>query len=298
MMPTGLVEDVGQQVKTLAGDWSKYTVIGSFALYLTGYLALRFHLTTIGVGTDLAVLDERYLFTGARFFVYLVSSVPNVVLVVLPLAAIGAVAWRRAPERTHVRAALFLADPRRLTLAGVVFSVVVIQFVMRQCFVFTNVLLAPSLPTDPAWLVAVFGNEMLKPLYFSALVGACAVPLGILIATRGMAIQSSWAGWRGLLAFLTAVQVLLLPINYGILIVDKSVPRVSSLGPAERLAVNEDAWLVWEGKDGVTFLVRSRPQNQRRMVTLPRADVNKRIEIVGFEPIVSRLFGAGEGASR
>lgn len=294
-MVTGLLEDVGQQVKTLAGDWSKYTVLGSFALYLTGYLALRFHLTTIGVGTDLAVLDERYLFTGARFFVYLVSSVPNVVLVALPICVVGAAIWHTLPERSRARVRLFLAEPRRLTIIGIVFSVIVIQFVMRQCFVFTNVLLAPSLPTEPRWLVSVFGNDMIKPLYFSALVGACAVPLAILVATRGMTTQLPW---RGLLAFLTAVQVLLLPINYGVLIVDKSLPRVAALGAVERIAANEDAWLVWEGKEGVTFLLRNRVNGDRRLVTLPRADVNKRIEIVGFDPIVNRLFGGSQGESR
>ena len=298
MTAAALLEDLGQQVKLLAGDWSKYTVLGSFVLYLTGYLALRFHLTAIGVGTDLAVLDERYLFTGARFLVYLVASIPNVVLVALPIVAVGAVAWRLATDRVRTRARLLFADQRRLTIAGVVFSVILIQFFMRQCFVFTDLLLAPRLPSDPSWLVAVFTNDMLKPLYFSALVGACAVPVAILIATRGMANEPGRAGWRGLLVLLTAVQVLLLPINYGVMIVDKSMPRVASLGAAEKIGADEEAWLVWDGKEGVTFLVRNRTQDQRRLVTLPRADVNKRIEILGFEPVVNRLFGASQGDAR
>ena len=76
-----LLQELNERIKALAGDWTKYTVVGSFLLYVVGYLTLRFHLTAIGIGTDLAVLDERYLFTGARFFVYLVSAVPNIVLV-------------------------------------------------------------------------------------------------------------------------------------------------------------------------------------------------------------------------
>ena len=75
----------GEQPKALAGNWATYSAIGSFALYLLGYLALRFHLTVLGIGTDLAVLDERYLFAGAKFLVYLVMSVPIVVLVALVL---------------------------------------------------------------------------------------------------------------------------------------------------------------------------------------------------------------------
>ena len=63
----GVLQELNERIKALSGDWSKYTVVGSFLLYVVGYLALRFHLTAIGVGTDLAVLDERYLFTGANF---------------------------------------------------------------------------------------------------------------------------------------------------------------------------------------------------------------------------------------
>ena len=75
-----LLHELNERVKALGGDWGKYTLVGSFLLYVVGYLTLRFHLTAIGIGTDLAVLDERYLFTGARFLVYLVSAVPSIVL--------------------------------------------------------------------------------------------------------------------------------------------------------------------------------------------------------------------------
>jgi hypothetical protein len=85
-----LLQDLNERIKSLGGDWTKYTVVGSFLLYVAGYLSLRFHLTALGIGTDLAVLDERYLFTGARFFVYLVSSVPIVVLMAAP---VGVIAW-------------------------------------------------------------------------------------------------------------------------------------------------------------------------------------------------------------
>ena len=72
-----LLDDLGARISALGSNWTKYSVVGSFVLYVFGYLAVRFHLTAIGVGTDLAVLDERYLFAGARFLVYLVSSVPS-----------------------------------------------------------------------------------------------------------------------------------------------------------------------------------------------------------------------------
>ncbi|MGH8532426.1 MAG: hypothetical protein ACREV1_06750, partial [Gammaproteobacteria bacterium] len=87
-------QTVKDQLSALAGNWASYTALGSFTLYVLGYLSLRFHLTALGIGTDLAVLDERYLFTGARFFVYLVSTVPTVILLLIILAAIGYLPYR------------------------------------------------------------------------------------------------------------------------------------------------------------------------------------------------------------
>ena len=36
-----LLQKVNDGIKSLGGDWSKYTVVGSFLLYVVGYLALR-----------------------------------------------------------------------------------------------------------------------------------------------------------------------------------------------------------------------------------------------------------------
>lgn len=291
-----LLQDLNERIKTLATDWSKYTLVGSFLLYVVGYLALRFHLTAIGVGTDLAVLDERYLFTGARFLVYLVSAVPNIVLVALPVAAVAWAVWKLVPATIRAGAHGWIMHPMRLSVLGIVSAVAMIQFVMRQCFVFGDLLLARELPSQPGWLNTLLLDDRLMPLYFSALVAGCAVPLVILWALRTLEAPTGPAAFaRGLLAFLAAVQVLLLPINYGVLIVDKALPRVAALGK-EPLAEGEEAWLVWEGKDGVTFLVRSRTRNRRALVTVQRADVT-RTEILGFDRIVPTLFRTRHGGT-
>ena len=180
-----LLHDLNERVKALGGDWSKYTVVGGFLLYVVGYLALRFHLTVIGIGTDLAVLDERYLFTGARFLVYLVSAVPSLVLVALPFAVLAWAIRRLIPPGARAAAWAWLTQPGLLVLAGIVFCVAMIQLVMRQCFLLSDLLLARSLPAEPAWLVRILLDERLAPLYFTALVAACAVPLAILWALRG-----------------------------------------------------------------------------------------------------------------
>jgi hypothetical protein len=75
----GCFRNVGPQ------RWALLTAVGSFVLYLFGYLTLRFRLSTFGIATDLAVLDERYLFAGAQFLVYFLTAIPIVLLPLLLL---------------------------------------------------------------------------------------------------------------------------------------------------------------------------------------------------------------------
>ena len=134
------------------------------------------------------------------------------------------------------------------------------------------------------------------PLYFGLLVMACGLSLLMVWVLWATPIPPGlWTAARLLFIGLVAVQILLLPINYGVLIMDKVMPRVGSLG-ATPLTAGEQAWLVWEGRDGSTFLVQGRQQQgsvptQRRLVTLARADV-KRLEILDFDSIMPTLFGA------
>jgi hypothetical protein len=287
---TMVLEKIGDRITALGSNWTSYTVLGSFVLYVVGYLTLRFHLTAIGIGTDLAVLDERYLFTGARFLVYLVSSVPSILIVALPFVLVAWAAGRVVPESTKSRAHAWLMDSTRLTIFGVVFSVIVIQTVMRQCFVFSDLLLARELPRTPAWLVRLLVDGTLMPIYFSAIVALTIVPIAILFAVRDLPAAGAAAMARGLLVFLAAVQVLLLPINYGVLIVDKTMPRIAAIGDERPLVAGEQAWLVWEGKEGVTFLVRTPAEHRRSLITFRRDDVPQ-TEILGFDPILPTIFG-------
>jgi hypothetical protein len=285
-MADDLLRDLGQRVGALVGDWTKYTVVGSFLLYVAGYLALRFHLTAIGVGTDLAVLDERYLFTGARFLVYLVSSVPSILIVVLPILGLGWIAERLLPADVVDDLRGRLLQPRRLTIAGIVIAVLVIQLVMRQCFAFSDLLLARELPREPGWLVRLLLDDTLMPIYFSALVAGCAISSGILVAGRHAGADGPSKPLWMVLACLAAIEVLLLPINYGVLIVDKALPRVTAVG-VRPMTGGDEAWLVWEGKDGATYLIRDR--NRMRSLLTLRGEI-KQTEIVGFDRILPTLF--------
>jgi len=145
-----------------------------------------------------------------------------------------------------------------------------------------------------AGLVRLLVDDRLMPLYFSGLVATCLVSLGFLWALRGRPAGGEAPPLaKGLLAFLVAVQFLLLPVNYGVLIADKSLPRVAALGD-KPLEKSQQAWLVWEGKDGITFLVRADDGERRSLVTLPRGEI-KKTEIIGYDRIFPTLFGVGKG---
>ena len=161
---------------------------------------------------------------------------------------------------------------------------------MRQCFYFSDLLLAPALPAQPAWLSRLLLNNELMPLYFSALVAVTIVSFAALWFGRAATPSAALRAARGLLWLLAVVQLLMLPVNYGILIVDQSLPRLAAIGH-KPLTAGQEAWLVWEGKDDMTFLIRSMEPKRRSLLAVPRTDV-KEVEIVGFDPILVRLFGS------
>lgn len=291
---TTMLDELGKTVKDMAAGWASYTAFGSFLLYAVGYLTLRFHLTALGIGTDLTVLDERYLFTGARFVVYLVAALPVVVLLALILFATLYLPYRLLPG--NIRAHFYkcgkslLEHPVRLTMLGIVLAVLMIQLVMRQCFFFSNLLLANQLPPQAPWLAQLLIGETMMPLFFSALIAGTAITAAIFLAVCESTEQArGFKLLKGLLAVLIAIQMLLLPVNYGVLIVDKSLPRVVSIG-GDHVADGQLAWLVWEGKECVTYLLR-KGDATRSLLTLPRADV-KKIEITGYDPIMAVLLSS------
>lgn len=317
---SGFWDDLIERIKALAGSWAAYTALGSFALYLLGYLSLRFHLATLGVGTDVtSLVDERYLFTGARFVIYLCSSVPIILLLLLGLSVLFmglsvlsylpykllrrkhqtnfkgfvSAAWKHLLRwwlypQAQLRA---WATPNTLSLVGVICSVLMIQFLMRQCFYLINLTLDPDPSLPGTWLgletLVLSDDSGLLSLYFSGLVGGTALTGLLLFSAR-------FRGTRGrksnflltVLTFLVIVQFLMLPVNYGILIVDKRMPRVADLGGQEILKEGEEAWLIWEGSEGVTYLVKGQnpSTNNRALITLPHKEV-KRMAIVGYDPL-------------
>jgi hypothetical protein len=259
-----------EKMKGVGATWSVYTALGSFVLYFLGYLVLRFQLATWGVIADLSVLDERYFFAGARFVVYLVTSTVNALLLAFPLflawwllnRSLRFQAWRKAANTAT---------------AGVIFGVLFIQFVERKCFQFMNGLLVqPQLDGD-RWLKAILLNESSDSLFFAGLMMGFAITAWLLVQAKSSPTRKPAA--EAMLIFLVAVEFLLLPVNYGIVISTKSLCKVTQFAPAE-------AWLVSEGKEKTTFLVMDK---QGKLVSVPNSEV-KKLEITGMTQIYQRLF--------
>lgn len=257
---------LAETLKAFVAHWGTLVAVSSFLVYLFGYLSLRFHLTTLGIETDLNLLDERYLFAGARFLVYTVSAIP--ILVLLALIAVGLAAplfllariissWLPAPvgrepaPRDVAGLRALWRRPATPVLLGILLATALIQLVMRQCFVMSNLLVRETLP-GPDWLQALLlaDNEAVRSLYIAALLAALIACWGLLMAALGREpIGKPWMRpLQALLALLIAIAVLLLPVNHGILIAGKTVPKVvvhdSNYGSLDRCA---DTWLIWNG---------------------------------------------------
>ncbi len=288
VLPDKVIETLKDKLNGIDTTWAVASALGTFALYVAGYLALRFHLTTLGVGTDLAVLDERYVFTGARFLIYLCSSFPVVVILSLILLVPCWLLMKIARVRAlFERIRMQWAQPSLLALIGIVVALFLIQFLTRQSFLLSNLLLADCLP-PPSWLRGLLLDPTNASLYLTGLIAGVCLTGGLCYAARNAAEQTAWSRvWTGLLAVLVAIQFLLLPVNYGVLVVDKIFPKVADLGGIESLAEGQEAWLVWEGKEGVTWLVRSDEVN-RKLVTLPQKDV-KKTQIIRYDALAKLL---------
>jgi hypothetical protein len=264
-------KELRDKLTALWGGWGSFVTLGSFLLYLFGYLSTRFYLTVMGVGTDLAVLDERYVFAGAKFLVYLVSTVPILLMFVLLPAGLIAGLVRAVKYQLSKRKQAsagnvstgqlrqWFSNPSLINVIGIIVSVALIQLVMRKCFLFSNLLLAKSLPESGLGLEQLLLDEddLRRSMFFVGLVTGTIVTGSLWLYARSLASQTSVSKFLAtLLAFLVIVQFLFLPINYGIFIQDRYLPRVTDLGDQVPLAPGERAWLVWEGTHTFTYLVQ------------------------------------------
>ena len=289
---------VEKALSGIAGKWTAYAAIGTFLLYLFGYLTLRFQLSAYGVATDLDVLDEKYLFAGSRFLVFVTSAATSVLLILAFLALLLYGAYSLSSASIKGRICNWGMRCRghqiALSMIGIVLSLLFIQLILRKCFVLGNLLLAAGLPGNE-WIASVLlTRDSLRSLYFTGLVGGTLLIGSLLFSAVYPSVRRTLAAdvLLAIQVFVFIVAFLLLPINYGVLIGTQELPRVLEVAGA-KLSANEQAWLVWENKDVITYLLRDAARN-RILITTPRKDSN--IKIVSYDAIFQILF-AGAKAS-
>ena len=281
-----LWHDFAGKLDNAAGKWTGYAALGTFLLYMFGYLALRFQLSTYGVATNLDAFDEKYLIAGCRFLLFLGMTVPSILLmlaiVLLPLCGVYRVmpAWLRS--RWSARIWHWLSRPYLPRMAGCLLALLLIQFVLRQCVLLSNMLLRERPPDF--WISSVLlAGDFAQTFYFSGLVLGTGLSVAVLVFV--LRVPQPPGAVSALLTasmvFLVGVEFLLLPVNYGILIGSASLPRVSQIENQAKLASGSSAWLVWESKESLTYLVCE--NNSRTMIGIPKKE--NRVAIIGYEPI-------------
>jgi hypothetical protein len=287
---------MGENLSGLAAKWTGYAALGTGLLYLFGYLALRSQLSVYGVAIGIDGFDEKYLFAGGRFFEYLVATIPSILILAIMVALLTYVPFKLIPAGVKTRVKEWLCrwslDANKVSLLGIVFAVVFIQFVERQCLVFDdNLLLHKSLPG--IWISNVLmANDGRLALYFAGLVAGTLISGAILyLALRRQSEERIFSRVLvTLLGFLFAVEVLFLPVNFGVLISTRLLPRVAEVSGDANPPNGRASWLLWDGKDNVTFLVRD-PGDQRMLVTAPKKDAL--IRVLGYDNILRELFSTG-----
>jgi hypothetical protein len=260
----------------------------------------------------LPLFDDRYFYAGADFLLDMVPTIPALLAIAIglaiPLSIIAtllSILYRMSPQRIKgttrgwvnnrwraIRA--WWGVPSRLALIGIILSVAIIQLVMRQPSSFSNLLLTATLP-PPEWLQILLldDKEGLRALYFTGLLTSIVATGGLFFTARSRTEHTIVARLlTGILALLLVVQLLLLPVNHGFLISAVSpVPRVISLDGEKELENGHEAWMIWEGKEWVTYFVRrmEKDREQRKLISLRRNDV-KKIEIIAYDHILHILF--------
>lgn len=297
------MKELFDKLKNSANTLMVNTSLVSMILYILGYLSIRFHLTALGIGTDLTIVDERYLFTGARFVIFLISTIPSMLfllilaggIIYLPLIILPSslkqpiFSWLAKNWQAFTS---WWAQKDRLLIAAIILAVVEIQFLMRQSFFISNLLVATDYSGIPEFLrqLLLEENSHLLTLFFMLLTGFWVVSFCLYALSLKITQETPQTKiLQGLMAFMVILQFLLLPVNYGSLYVDKTLPRVGNLSSKKDLGAAEQAWLVWEGNKGNTYLIWNQLTKARVLILIPKSDI-KTVEITAYDPLLSMLI--------
>ncbi|MFL6261616.1 MAG: hypothetical protein ACJ76Y_18120 [Thermoanaerobaculia bacterium] len=239
-------------LKDLAGS----SVIFSAVIAFTGFLSLRAHLNRLGAPVDLATPYAEYLAAGVRFITYLLLSTAFlVVYAIVPVVLVlFGVSWLRSRGKA-VRMREFLRRPLIFYLyngvALAILAVALLPFLKHLDQ--TGMLLS-----EPGQFSGAANSKrsylMLQAICLFSLVVSWA-SLSINHGRRGGRILTA------LMLVLVAGQLLLLPVNYGILVIPADFPRVQEING---VAIQEPIFFLGSDTRGNRILY----DRQRRTIAI------------------------------
>ena len=248
------------------------------------------------------MLDERYLFAGANFLIFLAYAAAANVFIALALAATVygfyrlltlLTTWRPIAEFASL--GHWISAPLRLALTGLALSAAFFFLVMTSCLEFSNILLREKLPKSYLrdWLLQEGPCSQPITWYIIGMVGVAMVASVVLLKLHSEKPRTMMSvGIRHLLAFFVAMLWLMLPVNYGCLFMNKRIPKVIHLENTIPIAQGKEVWLVWESKDNLTFLLSSgNPKTGGRSLLTISRDQVKTVEVITYDPLFPTLFG-------
>lgn len=253
--------DLQGLAKGVLKDWASVAGLATFLIYSVGYLTLRFHLAAIGVETDIGVLDQRYLFAGASFFIYTAVASPVAAALLAGLAWV----WRRVEARAA----------GRIPLIGTVAGLVLIQFGFVKVFEVYRLFPDGKLPETGFITSILTGGDGWQKIYFSGMLASAAALAWLWWRGRAGTAPQEWRFWNVTNLGVVLLLLVLLPVTYGTLIYSKS------FAAAHGTAIPQKAWLLWEGPEAFVFLVERCPQSgrtERRLLRLAK-DQAKSLEL-------------------
>jgi len=298
-----------ENLNLMEKKWSTFIMIASVVLYFFGFLSLHSHLYVMGVTPDYQFINGRYLFDGINFLLYIIFCIPPVIPLILLLMCIIYIFRFSNKLFMQITAKLlpknvqsyiqtkwhnyvsFFFGPLPLLCIIILLIFLFIQIVMRKVLHIVHIPLWKVLPDDSTYgnfLVFLFSHQGKGSSY-----------LFVLLIVTGLAI-TSWLYFKQIqftqiklkilhivLGVLILIQIILLPISYGI-ISNKQLQRISKNNSLP-LKTTENAWIIWKGNKDIYFLVKDSQTNMTRIL-LAQKDSLKHLFVEGTDWLFDLVY--------
>jgi hypothetical protein len=284
-----------QGLEDAGAAWSATVALLTAIVYLTGYLVVRSHMTSWGIGIERTTFDFGHLFSGGAFFAF-------VLLNLAPLAILGLIGWWAADglsrllpiddmaERAHAMRDVVLNHPAlrpALALAALIFFVAG----LAPALSLRNLLLYSAEKRDQ-----VFNGNLALRHYRNVLscrraairharliVGGTALFLALALSA-GVATTPIDRVATLILALTVAAQVYMLPVHYGTFYYEQDRPLLAGREAGRALSL-----LLYRGEKHVALATEPEP-GRFCIAQRPLADLDT-CEEIAIVRLGELLFG-------